>query len=152
MNLNLPNGTPDFLFESKELADAFAKKTLTPSQLRANQVAQEARAEINKEFLNGVNGLSFYYSQTAPSDEQSPISFDRHFNPVMKHDSAYFSAVNNMTSCVERNLDNENACANEMRALRKTAFEGELLYHNVNKRFYMSLLNVKKHEAPYWFI
>ena len=143
---SLPVGMPDFIFESKELADAYAKRVLTPSQLKA---ANSSSQEINSAFLNGPQGLSFYYSHTAPETATSPISFAAHFNPQMKHDSAYFGALSALTSCVERNQDNEDACSNEMRNLRKSAFEGELLYHNVNKRFYMGLLNVKKGEAPF---
>ena len=70
----------------------------------------------------------------------------------MKYDSKYFGALNNMITCVENNLESENqdkVCANEFRALRKSAFENQLMYHNMNQRLFMSMISVKKHEAPF---
>ena len=42
-------------------------------------------------------------SHTAPTDESSPIAFERNFNPDMKFDSEYFSAINTAIKCVEKN-------------------------------------------------
>ena len=153
MTTNTPFGMPDFIFESAELAQKFRNKTLKASELRGNDAAQEGilNGDINKDFVNGAQGLAFYFSHTAPQEDSSPIAFERHFNPQMRFDSSYFSALSNLTRCVEKNVDSTDAsvCANEFKALRKTAFEGELFYHNINKRFYMSQLQVQRHEAPY---
>ena len=75
---------------------------------------------------------------------------------MMKYDSAYFTAVSKMISCVERHSDKDlsvneqnTVCSKEMKNVRLSAFNHELLYHNVNKRFYMDLIQMKRGEAPY---
>ena len=53
--------------------------------------------------MRGAAGLPFYVTHTAPTDESSPIAFERHFNPDLKHDSEYFKSLNKFIGCVERN-------------------------------------------------
>ena len=73
--------------------------------IRNSSEAMEAMAngEISKEFMKSVMGIPFYMSYTAPTDESSPIAFERHFNPALKYDSAYFNKLNAMIKCVENN-------------------------------------------------
>ena len=92
-------------------------------------------------------------AKVAPTDESSGIAFERNFNPMLKRDSAYYGKLGDMISCVEQNVgkegvDESTVCAKEFKAMRLTAFKNELLYHNVNKRFYMDLIQYKRHEAP----
>jgi len=155
MTSNLPYGVPEVIFEQKDIAQAYAKKILSPAMLRNNVEAQEqiANGSVSRDFLRGVSGLAFYNSHTAPSEESSPIAFERNFNPMLQHDSAYFNAVSKMLSCVERNQgadesQQETVCKKEMKDVRMAAFKNELLYHNMNKRFYMDLIQVKRNEAP----
>ena len=92
----------------------------------------------------------------APTDDSSSIAFERHFNPLLKKDSSYFGAVGDLISCVERNstkplnTDEQNmVCSNEMKRVRMAAFKNELLYHNINKRFYMDLIQRKRGESAF---
>ena len=123
---------------------------------RADVTESIQSGEAGISFLRGVRGLAFYNAYTNPNDGSSPVSFERHFNPMLKRDSAYFASLAKMTKCVDKNLDKNlseaeqnTVCASEMKDLRMKAFKHELLYHQVNKRFYMDLINVKKGEAPF---
>ena len=91
---------------------------------------------------------------TEPTDESSAIAFERNFNPMLKHDSAYYKQLGEVLECVEKNAnageeEQKTVCSKEFKAMRLTAFNNELLYHNVNKRFYMDLISYKRHESPY---
>ena len=58
-----------------------------------------------------------------------------------------------MESNLDKNLTKEQeakVCAKEMKEVRLAAFRNELLYHMINTRFYMDMLNIKKGEAPFW--
>lgn len=124
--------------------------------VRTDSVVQEALAnkEFNTTFLRGANGLAFYMAHTEPSDESSAIAFERNFNPMLKHDSEYFNKLGNFISCVETHANSseeeqKTVCNKEFKAMRLTAFNNEILYHQINKRFYMDLISYKRHEAPY---
>ena len=74
----------------------------------------------------------------------------------MKRDSEYFKAVGQVVSCVEKNAhlglsgeEQDQVCKTQVRNLRLAAFNNELLYHNINKRFYMAMLPSKRGETPY---
>ena len=157
MATNVPFSDPQILYESKELAQAFGQKLLKPEALRNNEALQEIReGKVSTEFLRGVRGIAFYNAYTAPTSDSSSIAFERHFNPMMKHDSTYFGSVDKLISCVEQNAgkglseeEQNKVCSKEMNGLRLNAFRHELLYHNVNKRFYMDLIQMKRGEAPY---
>ncbi len=93
---------------------------------------------------------------TAPSEESSEIAFEKHFNPALKYDSQYYKSLNSLIKCVEKNANQSlspeqqnEVCSNEMKQVRIDAFKKELLYHNVNKRFFMNLVTMKRHEAPF---
>ena len=58
---------------------------------------------ISTTFMRGTSGLPFYVTHTAPTDESSPIAFERNFNPDLRHDSEYFNNLNKFIGCVERN-------------------------------------------------
>ena len=94
---------------------------------------------------------------TAPTEESSEIAFEKHFNPALKYDSQYYKSLNSLIKCVEKNANQSlspeqqnEVCSNEMKQVRIDAFKKELLYHNVNKRFFMNLVTMKRHEAPFW--
>lgn len=74
----------------------------------------------------------------------------------MKRDSEYFKALGKVIKCVESNAAyklteefKDQACKDEIREMRLKAFNGELLYHQINKRFYMSILQRKRGEAAF---
>ena len=52
--------------------------------------------------MRGWTGLPFYMSITAPTDESTPIAFERNFNPDLKHDSEYFGNLNTFLKCVDK--------------------------------------------------
>lgn len=111
--------------------------------------------QVSKEWMRGIIGLPFYMSYTAPTDECSPICFDRNFNPDLKTDSFYFGNLDKFLKCVEKHAGHDHSdekmnqvCSKEFKNMRLSAFKNELLYHNVNKRFYMDLLSYKRHESP----
>ena len=157
MATNVPFSDPQFLYESKDIAVAFGQKLLKTESLRNNEALQEIReGKVSTVFLRGVRGLPFYNAYTEPSSDSSAIAFERHFNPMMKQDSAYFNSVDKLIGCVEKNADKglsedeqNKVCSQEMNGLRLKAFRHELLYHNMNKRFYMDLIQMKRGEAPY---
>ena len=151
-------GDPQIIVDDPKFGELFFTKQLSSADVRLNQAVQEQirNGEVSKTFLNGVRGLPFYYGLTCPTPDSSSISFERHFNPQLARDSEYFKALHGLISCVENNLtttdsssSSEAPCRTEMRALRLAVFNNELLYHNVNKRFYMSLLQYKRGEAPF---
>tara|TARA_B110001450_G_C17444984_1_gene409519 strand:- start:67 stop:540 length:474 start_codon:yes stop_codon:yes gene_type:complete len=153
---HIPYGFPDALFDSEKISEAYTRKAITPTMVRedANILEAMANQEFTNEFLRGTQGLPFYMAKVAPTDESSGIAFERNFNPMLKHDSEYYGKLGDMISCVERNVgkdgvDEKTVCAKEFKAMRLTAFKNELLYHNVNKRFYMDLITYKRHEAPF---
>ena len=158
MASNVPLGFPEAIFDSKIISDAYARQTVTPELVRNCPIVTESmqKGEFSNAFLRGANGMAFYMAHTAPSEESSAISFERHFNPHLKHDSEYFKNLNEVLTCVERNASlgltpeqESKVCAKEFKAMRLSAFKNELLYHNINKRFYMDLISMKRHEAPF---
>lgn len=71
------------------------------------------------------------------------MRFDRHFNQDLASDSHYFKSLNAVMTCVDKNAAQdlteaqmERVCAKEFKSLRMRAFENQLLYHNVNKKFF----------------
>ena len=153
---HIPYGFPDALFDSEKISEAYTRKAITPAMVRDDSNVLEAMAnqEFSVEFLRSYQGLPFYMAKVAPTDESSGIAFERNFNPMLKRDSEYFGKVGAMISCVEKNagkdgVDEQTVCAKEFKAMRLAAFKNELLYHNINKRFYMDLIQYKRHEAPF---
>ena len=72
--------------------------------------------------MNSIQGLPFYLAYTAPTDESSPIAFERHFNPALKFDSDYHKNLSQMIECVDKNAESattpeqqRKACAKEFK-------------------------------------
>jgi hypothetical protein len=97
-----------------------------------------------------AGGISFYLLAKG----EGPTNFETHFNPKLALHSNYFAALNNMMNCAEKNAHvsddkKDVVCAKEFKALRLAAFKDELLYHNVNQRFFMNELAYKSGQSPY---
>ena len=149
---------PDIIFDSEIISKALQSHALTPEVIRSDEQAVQAlrNGEVSQTFLRTFAGLPFYMALTAPSEESSEIAFEKHFNPSLKYDSEYFKNLNSLIKCVENNASKSlspeqqnEVCSKEMKQIRIAAFKKELLYHNVNKRFFMNLISMKRHEAPY---
>ena len=54
--------------------------------------------------MDTIWGMPFYMAYTAPTEDSSPIAFERHFNPKLRFDSDYFNKVNALITCVEDNV------------------------------------------------
>ena len=101
--------------------------------------------------------IYFKHVNEEASADSNILRFDKYFNPDLKDDSKYFNNLGAFLSCVEKNVEKvqgdeaqmEKVCAKEFRNLRLRAFDNELMYHNVNKRFFVDELSIKKHESPY---
>ena len=116
-------GTPDVLFQSKEVAEKFANRTLNSRDLRNEQTRQSvSNGEVDSEFLRGVRGLPVYNAHTG--EGTSSISFEKHFNPALRTDSKYFNSLGKLMDCVEKNAEqgNTDACKSEMKSVRMAAF------------------------------
>ena len=152
------NELPEVLYSSIDLARAWSQGKVTPKLLREDGsalVAMQA-GEVSNDFMRSMRGLPFYMSHTAPTEDSSPIAFNRHFNPARKHDSDYFASVNNLLTCVEAHAatatteeEQNQVCGSEMKQVRLSALKQQLLYHHINKRFYMDLITRSRGEAPY---
>ena len=119
-------------------------------QLTEHQRQQQLNA-LAKQFEDKPGATPFYL--LAKGDEQGPLDFGTHFNPKLVEHTTYYARLNDMMKCAQRNADavnKETVCAKEFKSLRMAAFRDELLYHHVNKRFFMNELAVKKGESPYW--
>ena len=105
MATNVPLGFPEAIFDSKTISDAYARSQVTPELVRECPTVTEAmqNGEFSNSFMRGANGLAFYMAHNAPTDESSPIAFERNFNPHLKHDSDYFQKLDQVIKCVERN-------------------------------------------------
>ena len=95
--------------------------------------------EVPAKFLRTFAGLPFYMAHTKPTEESSPIAFDRHFNPSLKSDSEYFANVNKLLTCVEAHAataktekEQNKVCASELKQVRLSAFKKDTMYHAVN--------------------
>ena len=106
--------------------------------------------------LNSPVGSPFYFKQVnKDAQNESILRFDRHFNPELATDSKYFSNMSAFLKCVEKNVETateenmHNLCAKEFKQLRMRGFDNELMYHNVNKRFFQNELAYFKNESPY---
>ena len=82
-------------------------------------------------------------------------TYEKHFSADLATDSDYFRDLNKFLTCVDRNASKdlseaqqEKVCAKEFKAVRLHGFDNQLLYHNVNKKFFGYELSVHRHEAP----
>ena len=99
-----------------------------------------------------VGATPFYLMAKGPAASQ--LDFSTHFNPKLAQHSSYFGALDSLLKCVEKNAGTpadkqDTVCAKEFKNLRLQAFKDELLYHNVNKRFFMKELAFKAGESPF---
>ena len=78
-----------------------------------------ANGEVSKTFMNSILGLPFYVAHTAPTDESSPIAFERHFNPDLKYDSDYHKNLSQMIECVDKNADKATTSDQQRKACAK---------------------------------
>ncbi len=98
--------------------------------------------------LDTQAGTPFYLM--AKGEQKSDLDFETHFNPKLQAHSSYFSNLHKMMECAKQHAGSaETVCKKEFKALRLSAFRDELLYHNVNKRFFMNELSFKKNESAY---
>jgi hypothetical protein len=110
-----------------------------------------------KIFKDSPQGAPYTLTHANPDAKDASIMrFDRHFNPDLARDSYYFKSLNEFMSCVEKHSGKEltdaqmdSVCATEFKKLRLRAFENQLMYHNVNKKFFMKELALFKNESPY---
>jgi hypothetical protein len=98
----------------------------------------------------------YFKEKNIDSKDANLLHFDRHFNQDLAIDSVYFKTLNAFMSCVEKNAgleltvpQQEKICAHEYKNLRLRGFDSQLMYHNVNKKFFQNELALFKHESPY---
>ncbi len=152
-------GIPDHILHNQELLQGIFNFNATPDMVRSDPVVMEAlrNGEISEEFIKGVNGLPYFSTHIDASRAHSNISLENHFHPDLKHESEFYGSLDRLVKCVEkhpefasRSADEQNrVCANEYKGMRNQAFQNELLYHNMHKRFFMDMLTYKRHEAPF---
>lgn len=93
-------------------------------------------------------GTPFYL--LAKGETKSNVDFETHFNPKLEAHSVYFRNLQKMLECAKQHAGSTEAvCKKEFKELRLSAFRDELLYHNVNKRFFMNELAFKQNESAY---
>lgn len=123
-------------------------------------MSESASDKLNhflKVFQDAPSAAPLYFKKVnSESANANPIHFDRHFNPDLATDSNYFKSLNAFLSCVEKNAEKdlseaqqEKVCATEYKNLRLRAFDNQLFYHHVNKKFFQNELAIFKHESPY---
>ena len=99
----------------------------------------------------------YYFKKVNPeSAEAGILRFDKYFNPELADDSKYFKNFSAFLTCVEKNVDRvqneaemEKVCSKEFKNLRLRGFDNELMYHNVNRRFFADELAIRNNESPY---
>lgn len=117
--------------------------------------AEQRQIEINELaalYADKPGATPFYLMAKGPA--ASHPEFGTHFNPKLAQHSSYFGALDSLLKCVEKHAGTpvdrqDSVCAKEFKNLRLQAFKDELLYHNVNKRFFMKELAFKAGESPY---
>ena len=93
------------ILDNKYISDMWGEGFMDPAKLRGDEIVKNAieTGDIDKAFLRSANGLAFYSCFTKPEEALSPISFAANFNPYLKNDSSYFSSLDSLISCVEKN-------------------------------------------------
>ena len=125
------------------------------SQAKEEPVTLENLTTIGKALLNTAKGSPLYFKLQNPSITD-PLSFERYFNPDLTVDSEYFKSLDSLLKCVEKNLDKDlsekdqmKVCAKEYKQLRMNAFNSQLFYHYVNKKYFINELSNYRNESPY---
>ena len=153
------NGLPDHILHNPDLLQGIFNYSTTTEQIKADAQVMEAirNGEFTEDFLKGPHGLAYYYLIRDASLARTSISLENHMNPTLKHESEFIGAADRLVRCVEKHPEyasksvqaQNRVCAKEYKEMRDKAFKNELLYHNMNKRFFMDLLTFKRHEAPF---
>lgn len=119
-------------------------------RIRQNDSTQALYNHIAKAY----DGKAFTanFTMLGMGDDTTNLSFGTHFNPVLAKDSNYFKALDAMMQCAEKNRDMpestwDKVCASEFKALRLCAFREQLMYHHVNKRFFIEQLTYRTGQA-----
>ena len=96
------------------------------------------------------NAVPIYLKVTGAKETGGDkLKLGTYVNPALAVHSDYFGKLDKMLKCVERNAAltdpaaQERACAKEYKALRLSAFGDELMYHQVNKRWFMHEIQYK---------
>ena len=69
--------------------------------------------KMTADYMRGTAGLPFYMAYTNPAEGASKVAFDNYFNPHLKNDSSYFSKLNALTKCIERNSEKASGMSAE---------------------------------------
>ena len=86
---------------------------------------------------------------------ESTSTYEKNFSADLATQSDYFNDLNKFLSCVDKNASRdlsesqqEKICSKQFKALRLHCFDNQLMYHNVNKKYFGYELAVHNHEAP----
>ncbi|TNV75393.1 hypothetical protein FGO68_gene17542 [Halteria grandinella] len=125
--------------------------------------ADAAPRNINAELLLNKIKASPYgvpytlkFIDPEAKENAAAIKFEKHFSADLADESQYFRSLNGLLKCVEKNAgkslsesQQERVCATEYKQLRLAAFNGELFYHNVNKKAFLNELALFNGESAY---
>jgi len=116
-------------------------------------MADERQQKINElaAMLEGKAGATPFYLM-AKGEPEDDLDFGTHFNPKLAQHSDYFMKLKDLMQCAKMNgeaANKQTVCAKEFKALRLAGFNDQLLYHHVNKSFFMQELAMKNGESPY---
>ena len=76
---------------------------------------------------------------------QDTMRLGQYVNPDLCDSSSYYRKLDDMMKCVAKNAElarpgmedmQDQVCAKEYRALRLEAFQGNVLFHNINARVF----------------
>ena len=109
---------------------------------------EEKQRAMNATFKDKPFGTPHYlYIRGGEADEPTTaanvMQMSHYANPDLAMHSTYFGALDKMMQCVDRNVGEtdpavqEKVCASEFRALRVAALNRELMYSQVNRRWFM---------------
>ena len=154
----LPSHIPHILFNDPEVSEKLMKGEITTEFINSKRWLTAALLDgrISEEFMQGKLGLPFYTAYYDRGLARSAISLEQYFNPDFKVQSKFFKYYDDLVKCVEKNTskattveEQNQICLKQFNKFRSSAMQGDLLYHNVNRRFYLDMLAVQKVEAPY---
>ena len=121
---------------------------------------EEKHRALNNAFKDKPIGTPHYlYIRGGEVDEPTTaanvMQMSHYANPDLAMHSSYFGALDKMMKCVDRNVGEtdpavqEKVCAAEYRALRVAALNRELMYSQVNRRWFMRELEWSKNYAGF---
>ena len=154
----VPHHVPQVLYNNREVAEKTMKGTLTPEFVRSNHYLKKVlySGQIPQDFLRGIHGLPLFMAYQNKQLARTIISIEYNFNPDLAKESNYFGKLDAFVRCVEKNAGSveseeeaNKVCRREWNEVRMSALNKDLLYHNVNRRFYLDQLTYKRGEAPF---